>query len=220
MASASGPELVVLLALRLRTLADEQAISRSAALERPVVDATLADLAGADLVRHREGRSPGWMLTPSGRERVDELVAAELAESGARNAVRGAYDRFLMVNHQLMVQCTRWQERVVDGAPVPNRHDDPDHDREVLHGVIEIDGVGQLACAELSDALARFGGYGPRLSEALARTREGELEWLCGVEVDSYHAVWFELHENLLVTLRIDRGHEGGDPSTNLAEAR
>ena len=36
----------------------------------------------------------------------------------------------------------------------------------------------------------------------------GEKDWFTKPTIDSYHTVWFELHENLLATLGIERGKE------------
>ncbi len=106
MASASTPDLVVLLALRLRTLADEDAVSLSSGLERAVVDEQLAELEADGLVRHREGRLSGWMLTPTGRGSFDERLATELAESGARPAVPRRVRPVPDGQPPLMLQCT------------------------------------------------------------------------------------------------------------------
>ena len=38
--------------------------------------------------------------------------------------------------------------------------------------------------------------------------QEGRTEWIAKPTVDSYHGVWFELHEHLLVTLDRDRATE------------
>lgn len=46
----------------------------------------------------------------------------------------------------------------------------------------------------------RFSAYPERLSRALGRVRAGELRWLVDPRVDSYHGVWFELHEDFLLS--------------------
>jgi hypothetical protein len=46
------------------------------------------------------------------------------------------------------------------------------------------------------------------LAHALERTRAGDADWFTKPTIDSYHTVWFELHENLLATLGIERGTE------------
>jgi hypothetical protein len=54
---------------------------------------------------------------------------------------------------------------------------------------------------ELTSVLARFSGYPSRLENALANARGGALDWVTKPMIDSYHTVWFELHEDLLATL-------------------
>ncbi len=51
-------------------------------------------------------------------------------------------------------------------------------------------------------------GAGSGLSAALARVRTGDSQWFTSPAVESYHTVWFELHEDLLQTLGINRSDE------------
>ncbi len=37
---------------------------------------------------------------------------------------------------------------------------------------------------------------------------EGERDWFTKPTIDSYHSVWFELHEDLLATLGLERAKE------------
>ena len=57
--------------------------------------------------------------------------------------------------------------------------------------------------------LDRFRGYGPRLSDAVQRVQKGDTDWFTKPMIASYHTVWFEMHEDLLCTLGIERGAEG-----------
>ena len=61
----------------------------------------------------------------------------------------------------------------------------------------------------LAGALWRFGRYPERLGNAMRRVQLGESEWFTKPLLDSYHTVWFELHEDLLATLGLQRGAEG-----------
>jgi hypothetical protein len=72
----------------------------------------------------------------------------------------------------------------------------------------EIDSAIQPVCAALAAVLERFDGYGERFATALDRVRGGDLDWFTKPMIDSYHTVWFELHENLLATLGIQRAKE------------
>ena len=213
----SGPDLLVLVALRLRTLADLDTIVTATGADPSGTGQVLEALAAAGLVRSREGRVSGWMLTPQGRALCESRLAAELDASGARDIVAGAYGRFLSVNQQLIDLCTRWQLREGD---VVNDHTDAAHDAAVLADLDEVDRVGQEVCTALGEAMVRFDGYGARLATARASVHAGDPDWLTRPTIDSYHTVWFELHENLLATLGLERGHEVVPDTSSLQEAR
>jgi hypothetical protein len=55
--------------------------------------------------------------------------------------------------------------------------------------------------------LTRFALYRTRLTIALERALGGNIAYVTDT-VDSYHSVWFQLHEDLLVTLGISREEE------------
>jgi len=208
-AYSSGPDLLVLHALRLKGFASADTVTAVSGLPPGVVDENLAALADDELVTHREGRVTGWALTAAGREHHRRLVQTEVDDTGMRAEVDAAYRRFLALNGELLALCTAWQVRERPGAdPVPNDHHDRAHDGRVI---ARLDGVHDNVrpiCGDLAAALARFGHYEPRLSGAHERVHRGELEWLTRPLIDSYHTVWFELHEDLLLTLGRQRSAE------------
>ena len=61
---------------------------------------------------------------------------------------------------------------------------------------------------DLGREFARYQGYRPRFLNALDRVRAGEHDWFAKPTLDSYHTVWFQLHEDLLNTLGIERSKE------------
>jgi hypothetical protein len=189
-------------AARLRGRASTEAVGAAVG---PGVDELLQAAVEAGHLIHKEGRAAGWSLTPAGREAHQALLATERESSGASDGVRAAYDEFLAVNPDLIQVCTDWQVKP-DGAL--NDHADPGYDAGVIDTLATIDGRVQPVCARLGDQVVRFGGYGPRLSAALARVRAGDGQWFTSPAVESYHTVWFELHEDLLQTLGINRSDE------------
>jgi len=208
----SSPDLMVVHALRVKGFVDAEAVVAATGLDAVEVDVLLAGLAGAGHARHREGRISGWMLTPEGRAHGESLLAAELEATGVRPAVEAAYRDFLEVNQGFLGLCTDWQLRpdpdAPDGDPIVNDHADAAHDAAVVARLGEADDVMREVCGGLAEVLDRFDGYGERFAEALARVRVGEVEWFTRPMIDSYHTVWFELHENLLATLGIERARE------------
>ena len=205
---AGSTELVVLHALRLKGFADAATLAGS--LQRPDDDvaSVLRELEQAGLVLYREGRLTGWALTAAGRQRHRDAVAGELGAEGVRGRIEDVYRRFLPVNRELLTVCTDWQMRQVDGRHVLNDHSDAGYDRRVLARLDRVDAAGRPLCAELGQVLVRDAAYGTRLANALDRVHEGDYDWFTKPVIDSYHTVWFELHEDLLSTLGIERSKE------------
>ncbi len=209
MAESSNHELLTLHSLRLKGFIDAAEAAELAGLEQSIVDAQLAAFAEQELVVHREGRVSGWQLTAEGRAKGEALLAEELDTAGVRDQVADAYRRFLESNQSFLSICTDWQVRVIDGEQALNDHTDADYDASVIEALAGTDVVVQPIVADLAAALYRFSSYGPRFADRLAKVKSGDTDWFTKPMIDSYHTVWFELHENLLATLGIERAKEG-----------
>ncbi|MFG6197050.1 transcriptional regulator [Nonomuraea sp. JJY05] len=197
---STGTDLLVLHGLRCLGFTSLTRVSEATGLPESDVESELIDLAVAGLVTHAPGDFGGWGLTDPGRAEDADRISAELDAAGARGAVAAAFEDFLVLNPELLDLCTAWQLRPVDGVATLNDHSDPAYDSRVLDRFADFDGRAQAVCADLAAALPRFGRYRTRLADALARARAGELDYLAD-GTSSYHAVWFQLHEDLLVTL-------------------
>jgi hypothetical protein len=204
----SDPELLVLHTLRLKGFVDADVVAAACGRPEPLVAEVLEKLAACDLVQHRDGRISGWSLTPGGRLEGERRLRRELDAVGCRAVVEDAYRRFLRMNEPFLQCCTRWQLREVDGILGPNEHDDMAYDAALIDELDRMDDAVQGVCADLASVLARFGYYNGRFAVARLRVHDGEHEWFTKPMIDSYHAVWFELHENLLATLNIPRASE------------
>ncbi|MDH4147849.1 MAG: transcriptional regulator [Acidimicrobiia bacterium] len=198
--------LTVLLGLRLKGFGAAEAIAEVVDADPAVVEAGLAAAAASNWALLREGRMSGWSITPDGRAEGERLLAAELDAAGCREAVSVAYESFLDLNARMLQVCTDWQMK---DAETLNDHSDPGYDRAVTERLAAIHHGAVPICDDLAVALARFGHYRRRLEAALERVHAGEHDYFTGVRVASYHTVWFELHENLLATLGVDRAREG-----------
>ncbi|WP_436795505.1 transcriptional regulator [Actinospongicola halichondriae] len=208
MGHPSSPRLLVLHTLRLKGVAEAEAIASDVGLAPEVVDGELSALEVADLVRVRRGRIGGYALTPAGKTLDERLIAEELAEAGVRPVVEAAYGDFLEFNGQLLAVCTAWQLREVDGETHINDHSDPEHDRAVHDRLEALHERVVPVLDALTGALDRFAGHGDRLGTALAHVRAGDHDWFTKPMFPSYHSVWFELHEDLLATLGTERATE------------
>ena len=144
----------------------------------------------------------GYRITEPGREHVEELYAAERKQAEA--VVLDVYETFLPINDDVKQVVTDWQMRVVNGQIVLNDHQDRDHDERIIARLHDIDGRAAPALGSLTATLPRFDAYSRRLQRALAEIRGGDHAMVAAPIKDSYHTVWFELHEDLLLL----SGHE------------
>ena len=203
-----APDLLVLHALRLRTLAGADQIAARFALPAETVDDSLRRAAAAGWVVHRDGRMSGWRLTSVGRVEGERLLADELDAAGARSVVLSQYEAFLVLNPELLAVCTDWQVVVTPAGELVNDHDDPEHDAAVLDRLDALHDQIVPVTTALAGTLSRFTGYTDRLTAAHERVRAGDHDWITRPVIDSYHTVWFELHEDLLATLGRERSQE------------
>lgn len=205
MAHPSDPGFLVLHGLRLRGFGEPPAIAAVVGLDEATVEEHLAKHQAAELVLRRDGRLAGWALTRAGRDEQERLAAAEAEEAGITEAIRDAYRHFLSLNGRLLGLCTDWQVR---GA-APNDHADAAYDEAVLARLHQVHDEVVPVLGSLEALLDRYRPYAPRLAEAVHRVDAGELEFFTKPLIDSFHTVWFELHEDLLSTLGIERSQEG-----------
>jgi hypothetical protein len=210
MAPRSDPRLLVLHGLRLKGQAGAAAVADSAGMATAEVESWLERLAADGLVVHRD-TPQGWSLTPAGRAEHSRLVGREIDAAGVRPAVEGAYERFRTLNGGVLDACSRWQVREIAGTAVVNDHNDPEYDARVVADLAALHNRVEPLCDDLAGTLERYRPYRDRLSRAVAKVEAGERDWFTKPLLPSYHTVWFELHEDLLTTLGLDRTAEADD---------
>ena len=211
--SVDDLRLLTLHGLRLAGLATTGSAAEIHDLDPCLVGEQLERLRIEGLVAPARGDGGRWVLTESGRSHGEDLLARELdavsIDDGAsgRAVVTSAYRRFLHLNQQMLAVCTDWQ--IVDRDPVVlNDHQNPARDSVVIAALGEIDDRIAPVCAELEAVLTRFGRYRSGFTEALRRLGRGETDWLTKPTILSYHTLWFQLHEDLLATLGLERAAE------------
>jgi hypothetical protein len=142
-------------------------------------------------------------ISPEGRARLDALLAEERRGVDPA-AMAAAYREFGPVNAEFKSVVTDWQ---LKGGPhgTPNTHDDPEYDAAVL---ARLDGV-HARVTPILEAVAtqvpRLGAYSTKLVAALDKVKAGDTAWLSRPLIDSYHTVWFELHEELIGAVGMTR---------------
>jgi hypothetical protein len=133
--------------------------------------------------------APLVRLTDEGRARLADLLAGE-RETVDPAAADQVYQRFLVINAGLKPLISQWQVTRDSASP-----------DDVAAVLASIDGLHHdvlPVIAAAGELVPRLGAYAERLDTALRRAREDDLSWLTRPMVDSYHTVWFELHEELI----------------------
>ncbi len=141
---------------------------------------------------------PLFSLTDEGRIVAEGLRLADRAEWGAENASE-ALDLFLDLDGRMKVIVTAWQMTDVDGIPVLNDHTDPRYDAAVLADLEALHVDAEAWIDKLCDGLPRLDAYKARLGRAANLAAEGNYDYIASPRLDSYHNVWFELHEDLIL---------------------
>ena len=142
-------------------------------------------------------------LTPSGRARLEALLAEE-RKGVDPAAMAAAYDEFRSVNADFKALVTDWQLKGgAEGAP--NAHDDAEYDAAVLARLDGVHARVQPIIGAAAVQLPRLSAYSTKLRAALDKVKAGDIAWLSRPLIDSYHTVWFELHEELIGAMGMTR---------------
>ncbi|QZT59872.1 hypothetical protein JN084_08505 [Mycolicibacterium austroafricanum] len=143
-------------------------------------------------------------LTVQGRDHLTGQLAAE-RETLDGTRIKDLYDEFDEFNAELKSLMTRWQLKDPD---TPNDHTDPDYDQAVVDGLVDLDVRFQGLLAHMVDAAPRLAHYPARFQHALNLVNTGDHSWFAKPLADSYHTVWFELHEDLIGLAGLSRVEE------------
>ncbi len=151
-----------------------------------------------------EAGAGSFRLTADGKTAAATLIAADAAAWRAETAT-AALDAFIALDHRMKEIVTAWQMKDPDTL---NDHADADYDAAVLARLGELHVDVEAWLAPLVAGLPRLGRYGERLSAAAAAAAAGDGKFIASPRVDSYHGVWFELHEDLILLAGRTRADE------------
>lgn len=182
------PDVLVLLAVRLRSRAPSDAIRTTDEVlggDPTTFPERLAAAEQLGQVRVR-GEERRRSLTGAGEAELAAHLGAETDEVG-RADLTTAYEAFLPLNRTFLTAVQM-----------------PEAPLDAIHEMVE---DLEPILASLTASLARFRGYGERFRRALDLALM-DPDWVASPTRDSVHTIWFELHEHLLATLGRDRTQE------------
>lgn len=168
---------------------------------RGTPDGPIADLVEQGLALTK---GPITMPSPEGTRAAGELLRVEPG-GAAEQEIDKLFDGFLPINRRLRDVCSAWQTRA-DG--VPNDHSDLAYDDTVRERLDEVHSAIGPVLRRFSAVAPRLSGYRARLQQALDKFDDGESSWLASPLMDSYHTVWMQLHQELILMLGLTRAED------------
>jgi hypothetical protein len=201
----------VLHSLRIKGIADPEQIAEAIGMSDHESAAAVSHAAAMGFIVRREGRRSGWSLTQQGRDRHAAYLDHERAAAALLPELHHRYQEFVVLNRRFKEVCTDWQlfPSETDATRNLNDHTDRQYDDRVIQRLEDVDFIAQPLCTALTEILKRLRPYGARLTVALDLVRAGDVQMFASPLCDSYHDVWMELHQDLLLTLNIERSAEG-----------
>lgn len=186
---------LVLHATAIKRHAPASAIAGLAGLTVEQAQAQLDALVATGRAMEAKG---AYALMPLAGVALQARYAGHFAQLREDAAFRGAYEGFERINNTLKQIITDWQTLDVGGQKVANDHSDKAHDAAVIDRLGGLHEQAEPILDKLAAGLPRLRYYGDKLLAALEKAEDGDSEWVSDIRRDSYHTVWFELHEELL----------------------
>jgi pyruvate,orthophosphate dikinase len=163
--------------------------------EQEKLDDTLGALREAGLIESDEIIAP----TPAGLEALDRWYAADRSRLGGAQR-EALLERFRPLDREVKRIASAWQNAV--------SKDDWDERLRSIEALTALHEKAAEYFEQTAASLTRFVEFRIQLNEALAKVLDGEADYFVGVDCDSYHTVWFRLHEDLLRLLQQERDAE------------
>jgi hypothetical protein len=188
----------VLHSVRIKGVATPEGVAIATGLDAAEVESALAALEAEGMVVKRPSkRRPGWVVTEEGRERHSDWLAD--ARGAETERLEEPYSDFLAVNHDVKGLAARWQGASSDVERF-----------ELIEAIEDAHEKAVPALEGAASVVPRYGRYRDRLNTALEKL-DADPSYFVSPRVDSYHTVWFECHEDFLLTLDRTRAEEGSE---------
>lgn len=139
-----------------------------------------------------------YLLTPLARVALESNYSRDFGELRENEQFLAAYEDFERINVQLKALITDWQTISVGGERIANDHSNPAHDAAMIDRLGDLHERADRILERLAAGHPRLAFYRTRLLSALEQAEDGAIEWVSDAKIESYHTLWFELHEDLL----------------------
>lgn len=186
---------LLLHALAIKKHASPEEVAPLAGIALADASATLERAATSGRAALANGK---YLLTPLARLALESSYSRLFEEIRENDQFISAYEEFERINVQLKTLITDWQTISVGGERIANDHSSKAHDEAVIDRLGDLHERADRIFGRLSAHHPRLKFYSTRLLSALEKAEDGAVEWVSDAKIESYHTLWFELHEDLL----------------------
>ncbi|MES1944905.1 hypothetical protein PC39_12341 [Salinisphaera sp. PC39] len=186
---------LVLHGIAIKKYGTAEQVADITGLEPDRVETLLAEAVEKGRVSEAKGK---YMLTPAAQITLKGEYAKAYGDLREDADFMAAYEEFERINVEFKQLITQWQTMEVGGQTVANDHSDPDYDADIIDRLGEVHERVERVLDRLAAKEPRMTRYKEKLLEALEKSEDGDHKWVSDATIDSYHTVWFELHEDLL----------------------
>ena len=177
-------DLPILRAVALKGMTDAARLAEALALVPASAQRALEELEQRGLTA---AGPRGHRLSDAGRAQLTDLLEAEREDVDAATVAK-LYAEFGPLN-------TRFKQTVTDFQLAG---EDGDAQARSLKRLSTLHSDSKLVVADLVELAPRLRPFSQRFERALQEIRAGDTRYVASPLVDSYHTIWFELHEELI----------------------
>lgn len=178
------------------------AIAALAGVSVETASATLAAAEASGRVVSADGK---YLLSPAGQMILLGEYSRFYDELRRDGSFVDAYERFEIINNDLKSLITDWQTLDIGGQKVSNDHSNADYDDRIIGRLGDLHERFEPVLGAMVAREPRLQWYADKLTEALEKAEDGDVAWVSDATIESYHTVWFEMHEDLLRLLGRER---------------
>ena len=160
--------------------------------------AVVAALAAAETSGRVVCAGDRWTLAPLARLALQADYSRVHAAVRADTAFVAANADFEVINRDLKALITDWQTVTLAGQRLANDHRDAAYDARIIDRLGRLHDRASPVLQRLAARVPALAFYAPALLAAVERAEDGDAEWVSDTDCESYHTLWFELHEELI----------------------
>ncbi len=190
-----NPDLLVLHGTAIKKHGTAEEIAAIVAMDGGNVAKLLDAATQSGRVNENGGK---YTLAPAAAMTLKMSYSREYAQQRIDEAFMAAYEKFEQINIAMKNLISEWQTIEVGGVQMPNDHSDAAHDQKIIHSLGDLHEKAEPILNGLARGLPRLARYEEALEAALEKAEDGDIKWVSDARIESYHTVWFELHEDVL----------------------